>query len=97
MRSVSCPGPHVETVKCNRDYQPPCAADKNATDCDINAIRQCPDLIKIIEKTEKFYVVLDFSGYEPKWIHDNCLSNCLANILLRMRDGLGVGLVSNSE
>jgi len=65
-------GPHVQTVKCNRDYQPPCAADKNATDCDINAIRQCPDLLSIIEKTEKFDVVLDFSGYEPKWIHDNC-------------------------
>ena len=65
-------GPHVETVKCNRDYQPPCAADKNATDCDINAIRQCKDLINIIQKTEKFDVVLDFSGYEPKWIHDNC-------------------------
>ena len=65
-------GPHVVTVKCNRDYQPPCAADKNATDCDINAVRQCPDLIKIINQTEKFDVVLDFSGYEPKWIHDNC-------------------------
>ena len=69
---LSSPGPHVETVKCNRDYQPPCAADKNATDCDINAIRQCPDLLSIIERTEKFDVVLDFSGYEPKWIHDNC-------------------------
>jgi len=65
-------GPHVVTVKCNRDYQPPCAADKNATDCDINAVRQCPDLINIINQTEKFDVVLDFSGYEPKWIHDNC-------------------------
>lgn len=65
-------GPHVTTVKCNRDYQPPCAADKNATDCDINAVRQCPELVKIINQTDKFDVVLDFSGYEPKWIHDNC-------------------------
>ena len=28
--------------------------------------------MKIIQETERFDVVLDFSGYEPKWIHDNC-------------------------
>ena len=65
-------GPHVTTVKCNRDYQPACAADKNATDCDINAVHQCKELMDIIKETDKFDVVLDFSGYEPKWIHDNC-------------------------
>jgi len=65
-------GSFVRTATCNRDYQPACAADANATDCDINAIRQCKELMKIIEDTEKFDVVLDFSGYEPKWIHDNC-------------------------
>ena len=65
-------GPHVQTIKCDRDFQPACAADENATDCDINALKQCKDLMKIIDATEKFDVVLDFSGYEPKWIHDNC-------------------------
>jgi len=65
-------GPHVRYVKCNRDYQPACAADANATDCDINAIKQCTELMEIITETEKFDIVLDFSGYEPKWIHDNC-------------------------
>ena len=62
----------MTTVKCNRDYQPACAADKNATDCDINAVHQCKELMDIIKETDKFDVVLDFSGYEPKWIHDNC-------------------------
>lgn len=65
-------GPYVRTVKCNRDYQPACAADKNATDCDINAVHQCEELMGIIRETERFDLVLDFSGYEPKWIHDNC-------------------------
>jgi len=65
-------GPYVTTVKCNRDYQPACAADANATDCDINAIHQCKELMNVINKTDIFDVVLDFSGYEPKWIHDNC-------------------------
>ena len=23
-------------------------------------------------ETQRFDIVLDFSGYEPKWIHDNC-------------------------
>jgi len=65
-------GPHVQTIQCDRDFQPACAADENATDCDINALKQCKDLMEIIDATEKFDVVLDFSGYEPKWIHDNC-------------------------
>eukprot|EP00092_Neocalanus_flemingeri_P007876 GFUD01008502.1.p1 GENE.GFUD01008502.1~~GFUD01008502.1.p1 ORF type:complete len:411 (-),score=89.31 GFUD01008502.1:138-1370(-) len=65
-------GPFVRFVKCNRDYQPACAADANATDCDINAIKQCKELFEIIQETDKFDIVLDFSGYEPKWIHDNC-------------------------
>jgi len=65
-------GPHVQTIRCDRDFQPACAADENATDCDINALKQCKDLMEIIDATEKFDVVLDFSGYEPKWIHDNC-------------------------
>jgi len=65
-------GPFVTVVKCNRDYQPACAAEVNATDCDINAIKQCKELMEIIEDTDMFDVVLDFSGYEPKWIHDNC-------------------------
>ena len=47
------PGPHVRTVKCNRDYQPPCAADSNATDCDINAVRQCKELMEVITETER--------------------------------------------
>ena len=62
----------MRTVKCNRDYQPACAADMNATDCDINAIHQCGELMEVIRETQRFDIVLDFSGYEPKWIHDNC-------------------------
>jgi len=63
--------PRVQLVKCNRKYEPACAAETNKTEeCDINALRQCPDLMQVIETTEKFDIVLDFSGYEPKWIHD---------------------------
>ena len=43
----------MRTVKCNRDYQPPCAADTNATDCDINAVRQCKELMEVITETER--------------------------------------------
>jgi hypothetical protein len=35
--------------------------------------RQCPDLKALIESTALFDLVLDFSGYEAKWIHDNCV------------------------
>ena len=28
--------------------------------------------MNVINETDIFDVVLDFSGYEPKWIHDNC-------------------------
>ena len=35
--------------------------------------RQCPDLMALIESTALFDLVLDFSGYEAKWIHDNCV------------------------
>jgi len=63
--------PRVQLVKCNRKYEPACAAETNKTEeCDINALRQCPDLMQVIESTDKFDMVLDFSGYEPKWIHD---------------------------
>lgn len=66
--------PHVRSVICDRNYQPACAAETNKTEeCDINAIRQCSDLMEIIEETDKFDLVLDFSGYEPKWIHDACV------------------------
>ena len=33
--------------------------------------RQCPDLMAVINSTSRFDLVLDFSCYEPKWIHDN--------------------------
>lgn len=39
-------------------------------DCDINTLRYCADLMKVVNATERFDAVLDFSGYEPKWIHD---------------------------
>jgi hypothetical protein len=35
--------------------------------------RQCPYLMALIESTALFDLVLDFSGYEAKWIHDNCV------------------------
>jgi len=55
--------PRVQLVKCNRKYEPACAAETNKTEeCDINALRQCPDLMQVIETTEKFDIVLDFSG-----------------------------------
>jgi len=40
-------------------------------DCNVNAIHRCSDLMTKIESTDKFDVVLDFSGYESKWIKDN--------------------------
>ena len=61
----------MTSLLCDRHYEPDCAADKNDTSCDYNAIRQCPDLVAAIDGTDMWDVVLDFSGYEAKWIHDN--------------------------
>lgn len=63
--------PFVDQLTCNREYEPECASNKTAVDCDINAVRQCPELFDLISKTEHFDIVLDFTAYHPKWIHDN--------------------------
>jgi len=63
--------PFVQEFVCDRDYQPECASNKTATDCDINAVRQCSDLLQFIKATDKFDMVIDFSAYHPKWVHDN--------------------------
>ena len=65
--------PRVRAVTCDRQYEPACAAETNNTaECDINALRQCPELKEILESTPHWDLVLDFSGYEPKWVADAC-------------------------
>ena len=59
--------PYVNAIVCDRNRDAPCAG---LTDCDINTIHYCEDLWRLINETEHFHAVLDFSGYEPKWIHD---------------------------
>ncbi|XP_040578642.1 uncharacterized protein [Lepeophtheirus salmonis] len=59
--------PKVTYLSCDRAKDPPCP--ENEDPCDINSLKLCPDLFKIMNKTE-FDIVLDFSAYEPKWIRD---------------------------
>jgi nucleoside-diphosphate-sugar epimerase len=57
--------PFVEAVVCNRNQVPNCEG------CSINALKHCDRLVEVVDKAKKgFDVVLDFSAYEPKWIHD---------------------------
>lgn len=35
-----------------------------------NDLSNCDDLMKVVQDTDAFYAVLDFSGFEPKWIED---------------------------
>ncbi len=56
--------PHVESVVCDRNKVPDCEG------CSINALRHCDDLMKVLSNEAKFDVVLDFSAYQPKWVHD---------------------------
>ncbi|XP_023346259.1 uncharacterized protein LOC111715202 isoform X2 [Eurytemora carolleeae] len=63
--------PFVHQLTCDRNFEPECASNKTAVDCDINAIRQCPELLSFIRNTDLFDLVIDFSAYHPKWIHDN--------------------------
>jgi nucleoside-diphosphate-sugar epimerase len=46
--------PHVTAVVCNRE----------------DSLESCSELINIIETTDEFYAVLDFSGFEPTWVQD---------------------------
>ena len=59
--------PNVNNVVCDRNKDPPCAGE---VDCDINTLHYCADVMEVVNKTDKFKAVLDFSGYEPKWVHD---------------------------
>lgn len=56
--------PFVDTFVCDRGFEPTC------DNCSINALRHCPELMKRLEQTPKFDLVLDFSSYRPKWVHD---------------------------
>ena len=54
--------PFVNAVICDRNVVPSCE------NCSINALSHCTDLMKVINETQVFDVVLDFSAYEPKWV-----------------------------
>ena len=56
--------PFVTPVVCDRNKVPKC------NNCSINALPNCTDLMHIINTTQTFDLVLDFSAYEPKWVHD---------------------------
>lgn len=57
--------PHVEAVVCDRNQVPTC------DNCSINALDHCQDLVRVVSEAKHgFDVVLDFSAYEPKWVHD---------------------------
>ena len=38
--------------------------------CSINALKHCPDVVEEIDSINGYDIVLDFSAYQPKWIHD---------------------------
>ena len=59
--------PHVRAVKCDRAKDAECAG---LPDCDINTLHYCADLMAVVNATDRFDYVLDFSGYEAKWVHD---------------------------
>ena len=59
--------PHVSAVKCDRAKDAECAG---LPDCDINTLHYCVDLMSVVNATDRFDYVLDFSGYEAKWVHD---------------------------
>ena len=87
--------PHVHNVVCDRAFEPKCDDVKppttNATgSCDINSLRHCKDLMKIVNDTKKFDVVLDFSAYEAKWVHD------AAEILKHKEVGVYIYISSDS-
>ena len=60
--------PYVKTVICDRGGEPGSGID-GGTDVG-NPLKNCTELMEIVEKTDKFDAILDFSGYEPKWVYD---------------------------
>ena len=56
--------PYVKPLICDRNNVPQCE------NCSINALRHCQDLVETVNNTDTFDIVLDFSAYQPKWIHD---------------------------
>ena len=59
--------PYVKSIICDRNKVPKC------DNCTINALKNCPDVVQIVEEakiSDGFEAVLDFSAYEPKWVHD---------------------------
>jgi nucleoside-diphosphate-sugar epimerase len=54
-------------VVCDRAKDAECAG---LEDCDINTLHYCKELMEVVNATERFDYVLDFSGYEAKWVHD---------------------------
>ena len=60
--------PKVKNAICDRAKEAACAAED--PNCDINSLKNCTELMEVINETEMFDAVLDFSGYEAKWIHD---------------------------
>ena len=60
--------PHVQSIICDRDEEISC---DGKDECDNNnSLHACNKLMDVIERTDEFYAVLDFSGLQPKWIED---------------------------
>lgn len=56
--------PYVHAIVCDRNKIPKC------DNCSINALSHCNELMQVINETDEFEAVLDFSAFEPKWVHD---------------------------
>ena len=59
--------PFVTPIICDRNKVPKC------DNCTINALKNCSVLNEIVQEAkidDGFEAVLDFSAFEPKWVHD---------------------------
>ena len=48
---------------CDRAFEPSC---EDVEDCEINGLKHCNDLMKVINETSFFDVVFDFSAYQVR-------------------------------
>lgn len=66
--------PFVESLICDRNRQPPGCGGADYSEAnyssECNALRLCEDLVQKVASTDRFDAVVDFSGYEPKWVAD---------------------------
>jgi len=62
-------GEHVRSIECDRDI---CAEIEftEEEECG-NGLDYCEELLELVQETEKFDYVLDFSGFMPLWVEDS--------------------------